>query len=666
MKKVLIFLFVLIGAIKANQKILFVDTSNNLKYQNRTLQTLTKSVGFETDFTNICDFQNKNLDPYDGIFLLVDYLFLLNLESSVSQYFISKIKEFKNLENKFLFIGLPKIRTFPEILIENSLDLMIQLSAINEDDVESFVFPLNVLLRPNSYRSFLYDTALIVKRDIEKDQKLKNIKKINNQLLMLPIKYKSSRLKNIYPIGIYKDNLFITKISLFSIADLDEDFTLVPTDLALRDKFLSNLHETLFELKLLLDGKNLQEISKAKKPNLPYELTSNFIVEQKNKAKKKLNFVDKKYKWIEEEKVSCGWTYIDLDCTKEELEREIDLIEKSGLNLLWLELNPELYLGEDGIKKELKGRFLSNLSLYTKILKEKYEKSNKELPKLFVGVELTGNFAKKIVGNPLVDFYGKEYDKIPSPFDYNNFWKTQLLEPLAKFLDEWKLIGNGLPISGVFLDFEMYHATDQLASFIDMSDFSDIAWNIYCQKIGKKFIPISYENRGEYLFNNNELKNYFEVLGRVLKVIGFQIRKFIQNNISDGMIAVYYPVLLDSWIYKNLFSGLSSIKDPIILATFNNDFYSHFEWLKNQKIYAYHIPVIMLSKFRNKKDFNIISTFRNTNDGVWYNRFFWLKFGFNKEPDFWAKLEQTKMDSDLVAKEIRNYSKKKRAFLPSF
>ena len=418
---------------------------------------------------------------------------------------------------------------------------------------------------------------------------------------------------------------------MFFFSEINENFVVNPIDKDVRRTLLNTLQQILLELNLLIDNKSLNEIQELPKASIINNISSEHL----NKVNK----------------VSCGW--VDLDVyDKEFLDKGINNIAQANLNILWIRFLPELYLSKNAIFADKKQQFLEQINVFTKALKEKYKSLNKPLPKIFIGLEMTGNYKNKVVNEYIKDIYGHSYTKIPTPFNFDEFWKTELLDVFDEFYNQWQTIANGLPIDGIFLDFEMYHAQDQTAEFPATCDFSNSAWNLYLEKTNQNIELFNTKNRINCLYKEKKLNQYFEVLKNEAYNLGKKIKEHIKAKSPDIVIGAYMPNLPSEWFYLGVIAGLSSKEEPIIFATFNNEFYAHKQWLEQNKIYCSHITAILLSKFNNQESFKLIKYLNQDHDGVWFNRF--SRLGQKYEENKWWSNESTSFDHDLIIKEIKN------------
>lgn len=138
-----------------------------------------------------------------------------------------------------------------------------------------------------------------------------------------------------------------------TFADIAENFIYNPLDFSLRLQHLNEVQQLLYEMyNAMLLGKVSQFLS-APKPALPVALSKETALNLKRKhAYTRGAHVNKAlYNWILQEQLWCGWLTIDSYYKKEKVA--VQNLLSSRLNLLWLELCPELYLSKFSVKKRM-------------------------------------------------------------------------------------------------------------------------------------------------------------------------------------------------------------------------------------------------------------------------------------------------------------------------
>jgi len=207
----------------------------------------------------------------------------------------------------------------------------------------------------------------------------------------------------------------------------------------------------------------------------------------------------------------------------------------------------------------------------------------------------------------------------------------------------------------------MYHAQTQANSFTDLFDFSDYAWQIYCEHTSNPAAAAypSVAHRVAYLAKEKKFTQYFKILERHAEIIGTKLKNSFRKTNPQLLIAAYAPTLPDSWFYRGLLRGLSSPQEPVIYATFNTDYYSHHAWLIANNIHLLHGSVIMLSKFNTKNSFDIIPYTKSHHYFAWYNHPSRMVYGYSQpelDHDNWWGIEASPFAASEVARGITNAS----------
>jgi hypothetical protein len=648
------------------KKLLLIETNNNPLYNYKSLKQLTEQAGFETACVHFYNMPEQ-LDQYDAIFLLMsNYFFEHTFKANFFTNVINQLIKYDAI-NKQKIVGL----VFPRDTNDKNFASVTRLlakwdlyhyshgnsikfffwSLQNHTQVATQQFITNFLrtfVQPSYLRSTAYNTALYYKNMVRQEKILPITFTPTSQAYTLPTQLASQ----FTPMGLVIDQgdtkFFISKMSWLDINEINEDFRVNPIEQNMKYEFISTAQATLCELHRLLEpNKNIS-------CNIPHKSSSDPSLEEKKKHQAlRHNAMNQRYAWADHSAINAGWLEIEAYTKNaKSLYDGVASILDARLNLLWMSLNPEQFLSPlvKGKEKET-AYFLRNVSIFTQKLKQQCADQQQQIPHIFVGFDITTNYRRKPVKNTVVDIMGKELNKIPAPLDWDHFWKPEFLQPFNSFIEYWENgYGNGLPIAGIFLDLEMYHAQNQASEYTNMMDFGDHSWQLYCKKYpeGKKFKTA--KQRVNYLLMNHKISEYYAYLQQKAYELGKKIRENIRTRLPETMIGVYTMTLPHSWFSLGFLAGLSTPQDPIILATFNNDAYSHFDYLLQNGIYSFHIPVILLSKLRSTEDFSLINQLRTYHDGVWFNRF--SRLVEKLEPDSWWQLEASPLERDIVAKGI--------------
>lgn len=675
--------------ILCQDRMLIIDTGNNDPHIYRNFMLLADAAGFKAEAKPFYQLSPASLDHYNSILLNLDGSFLVatakelatkqTIESPLLKHIFSLIAALSKRSNSTIgiMVPVPNKKSVAILSLIKQILAKLGLNAKNKEIALLLDNALNHLMHSDASKSYGYDTALLYKKDQHNTAQPKQFEPLMQAEKLLATSLprnqhfleKAPELTPLYPLGFYFKNqqtgnhFFITSQNYVHVTDINEPFMLNPVDSNIRKALLKG------QLSMLNELYTIQNKSVTRKhPSIPYVLTDAFSAEKKKQTQQqRKNSLASSYNWITCEGIACGWMHLDPFYGKEETAAEHIL--QSGQNMLWLQLRPEWYLSDNCCKTEdEKRQFFQHITDFTTALNKKAQELNKKAPHIFVGMELSGNFAVKPVNEAPTTAYGTNYSKIPAPLDFKHYWKKELVEVFDRFHTHWQQsLGSGLPLAGVFLDFEMYHAQDQTGQYSSLMDFSDLSWHLYNKKINNTALAKlkTTNERINYLLQSNQLTNYFSFLEQEARKLGKTIKDHLHQTLPEGIIAAYNINLPHSWFYKGILAGLSSPQQPLILATFNNDYYTHYDWLTKNNIHLLHLPVVLFSKLRNKSDFNLINRLSAQHDGVWFNRYSWLEQPKSADGSFDYGVESSPLSSSLVIKLMNKHIKQMQAVGPA-
>lgn len=648
------------------QKLLIIDTDGSQEYYYRNTMLLARSVGFDVNFLNLYDLlEGAQISSYDNVLIFLSSALFKNINHEISQKLIKIFEDFACMQNKFIGILLPSLR-LSDASLHAAIILLERLGIFkNEQCIITRDAPLRpvvysflkYILQPDEKVGSLFGTTLVNPQTkayekfietssraiIDEDTGITVFKSLPGNRSF------TQEVIQTFPLGMYlkdqeSNNTFlISKASVFNFADIAENFWRVPMQIEKRNELLMAAQQVLWEIYITLKNGNMPLTTSGLRPPLPTILQPSFIQQEKIRVHHEICERLKRsetFGWMCTEGIKAGWlepsdyflssdkdqltalatkSFAEVELLKKQaLDRGINFIYDSGLNLLWFEFNPEVFIGENAIWKEEKKNFIENTLTIMNALKEKFKKAKKPMPKIFIGTDITTNYKHQRVPCVTKDVFGNEYNKIPCPLDFKDFWQKELLDTFDTFYD---MFYQEMPIDGIFLDFEMYHAPQQAGSYTDLMDFSDLSWKLYCDhtRNGQENLS-TVDQRVKYLAQQQEFDDYFNFLEETARNIGKRIKDHIAVTNPDLLIGAYAPTLPSSWFYRGMLSGLSSKDKPLILATFNVDYYSHYQWFTNHEIFILHGIPILLSKFKSSKDLVLIEELLKYHDFVWFNR----------------------------------------------
>ncbi len=735
---------------KENKKLtlLVLDTAGRPRYNYRNLLLMARSVGFEPHYKSLYDFlENSEIQSYDIIFFMISNELLKNIHHALSQKIFTAVENFSAAKDKNLGIFFPGTNNCSPALLKLATQITQRLAPTenSEQNPSSFAQSLKSwftksasspaivrpflehLLQPDAAVGFAFGTTLLNKKETINKKQARSLDKQNKRRIklahfcalpgantaLLPC-YSSWQpaITNFFPAGlVIKNNnrntlYLISKSSLFTFADIEENFFYCPQNSKELTQLLEVAQQVLWEFKQACSARQLgyaQAYTAA--PQLPHKLSPAFIQQQTKQAHKQLAKRIKAknpYAWIVNEGISCGWLSLgdyalsEMDLKQysalkqatlknQALQQGIRFLYDAKINLAWFEVNPEAFLSERIRSPETEKKLRALIDPIIQEMQAHHQSTGKPMPKVFIGVELTGNFGKTPPPHAVIDLFGAAYPNIPSPLDVPEFWQKELLAVFDTFCD---LFGTTIPIAGIFIDFEMYHAVKQAGLYTDTMDFSDPAWHAYCTHLKKTASPdpshtpdiqaqtiaapskkypeeramqpkniTNPAERIAYLLEHKQLAPYFQALENAATSLGQTIKNHLRARIPGLIIGAYAPTIPNSWFYRGMLRGLSVPAEPIILATFNTDGSSHYDWLEKQGVYTLNGTALLLSKFKTPHDFTLIDHALKTNSFVWFNKASRIVYDKKKHEKSWWAIEASYLDQDALAQGLRRARK---------
>ena len=674
--------------------LLILDSTGKEFYNYRNISLLAQSAGFNVFFKTIFDLlEDNSINNFDAILCMPTISMLMiknekyplgkktfchpsNLD--INKYYAQAIKTFSSYSNKNIIFLLPsfysKNNKKLQIIHKGIIDFLnkcIHFKKIAnnlKETVHNFLQHLSII---DSNFSALFATALVTKEgtiipstfNLPQSSYIKTPSYSLNSLLQ-PLLPQSLLIHN-KALG---NTYLISSISHYCFSDIGEFLFKNPHTISDRNLLLNVTLQDLLAFRLAVENKKLYtKLPVLKLPSLFNTKTLHQM--KKTIAKKQKNKISPSYQWLFQKNGSCAWLdpydffghednlQILQKIKNSEivtLDRGIQIIYDANFDLLWFECLPEWYLSPHGLRARNKEEYIARLKKLFEQIKLSFVQKDKKLPKIFIGLNLTSNFKSYPVAHAVCNIFGKVYSKIPSPFDFKHFWKPEVLDVFKEFVSYFK---EDIPIDGVFFDFEMYHAPEQTSAYTDLMDFSDFSWKIYCKTHYDKnaYKCKTINERIQYLQKHFLFRDFFKKQEKFAQALGKKLKYEMQKIIPGLLFGAYTPTLPSSWFYRGMMAGLSTPNQPLILATFNIDYISHYLWLLKNKINLLHGTAIMLSKLQKKADFSIISSSLGHHDFTWYNRPSRMIYQYDKNQlakNWWA-LEASPLDTHEMMRFIR-------------
>lgn len=656
---------VFLHAVEQKRSILVIETGNNDRINfKKSLDTLA-TAGFEPIFKHAYNVTPSDIARHNAIWLVLDPSFYSatardltkqnSIQTPMLRHLYMLIDHLKTKKDSLIGLIIPVtgnpvlVSSITEQLLEK-LQLLENKTPENRQYVSHFI---NHFVRSDESKSQHYRTALLDKRapaPLQASTYCPSAPQLVAEMLPKSVD-KISSLSPLYPLGIKIRNektgntIFLTSVNMIQTSEIKEPFKLTPMDKKLRMALNAQIYTTL-----------RQAVGAAK---------TDQNLQSKNRESIKERFqkiLNPAYQRFKKEGIVCAWMNLEPYDGKE--QEAVNDISDAGINVMWFELLPEVYLADSAGQKEKKQAFLDSIKRFTQAMKKREQLNDKPLPLFFMGANLTSNLRGNPQRDPACDMYGECYENIPSPFDVEHFWKPEFLTVFDRFVDEWeKNTGNGVPLAGVFLDLEMYHAQNQTGQFLPSMDFSTTAWRLYTKKhpIDNNVPTATINDRVRYLLKTQKMDEYFATLRQEATIIGTLLRTHIKKRLPNALIGAYNINLPNSWFYQALSKGLSSPTEPLICATFNMEFREHQAELEKQGVYLMHLPVILLSKFKKTEDFEIVGQMMKDHDGIWLNKFSRLAQERDPENKIWYNLETTNLETKTVVENIAKSLKAARS-----
>ncbi|MFH0898282.1 MAG: hypothetical protein V1855_01770 [bacterium] len=674
---------------KKSVSLALLDPTGREKIVYQPFLENAEQAGFNVHYHGVDDLLNEQnmlqhfSEQYDAILLILEIESLrgINTHSPLMNKILTFLDYFSHQKNKLLGIIFPRLVAKPafENMIQRfypiffkidknfgphllSFPQKITTSAQDKTSYDDFLFVTNKFLSIPLESRVTYHTTLRPPHQglTFYDTQIRQILGSNNDLHTLPLingPNLSKQLNATLPYGIYWVNpethnaFFVSSKTILSFSGMEENFLFCPTNFSLRKKMnTASLHMLQDMYQLFTKTKPLN------KKNAP-QFVFGLQIKKANPSSLK------KTAWMEipifepshyNKKLSKQEQQHAIKTRAQQQNLLIKYIFESGLDSLWISMTPNIYYSPIAKYKDKEKDFLSSISLFTSLLQKGSKKYKAPIPKIFVGFEIANNlYGENTPKNYACDLYGNTYPDVPAPLN-NDFWNNEVKIPLTTFIEKWNLHANKVPLSGVMLDLEMYgRKTSNI--FLTTMGFEDQTFQRFLNDNSLKITAATIHDKINFLSTKKLATSYFSFLEAQAQQLGNDLRTFFTGAISDCQIGCYAPSLFPHWFYKGLWRGLSTSTRPIHLFTFNSEFNTYKKWFDENKIYAHHSGVLLLSKIMKKKDFKWVQYLFKHHNGIWLNRFSRLVERYDQKS--WIHIEQTPLQKKGMDEFLRHIKK---------
>ncbi len=629
-----------------NREFLIIDSTHREAFLYYPFIQILKEANWDVKylgFDQIMDLDGQDLDPSaQATFFIIGIEFLKSIDTSpVAKKILTMLNNFCQKPNKLVGLIFPSLNINPQInLVEkfapifNPMGIETNNKVLGDKKVENFITLANAFLtRPPESRPLQYQTTLSQPHGGVGFYSTKITQLLGESceyLKALPIirKYLDP-VVNTMPYGIYwfnpikQNHVFISNQTILTFSGIMESFHFCPNDFSLRKEMLVGIRDMINQIP---SSKALDSVVTSTQVQ-----SSDAIENFGKKISRNENYPLRKTAWMElnvfepiqlDSKLTS--TQQDDKIANQRLQQDklIDFIIKSKLDALWISLNPNMFYSPIARKADGEKKLIETIALFTKKLKTAVISSNQAGPKILIGFEITNNIYEPNLPKPCAhDVYDNAYGDIPDPVD-QNFWHNEIEVPIEKLVEQWNNpeICNGIPISGIMIDLEMY-CRKTTGTFFSTMGFNNRNFNLFLRKNNLQMQQMKVAEMVQFLIDKKMGTKYFDFLENQAIEIGNKLKQAFDNKINDCIIACYMPNILINWFYKGLYKGLNTDKKPVHLFSFNAEYLNHQKWFDDNRINATHSSVLLLSKITDKKSYEWIKNILNNHNGVWFNRY---------------------------------------------
>jgi hypothetical protein len=210
----------------------------------------------------------------------------------------------------------------------------------------------------------------------------------------------------------------------------------------------------------------------------------------------------------------------------------------------------------------------------------------------------------------------------PSPMDlsfWRRGWRDSLLA-IAEFSRSHRGVG------GIALDLELYGHPPAFNYYTGYG-FEDACYAAALERLSaegnegwhREAAGVPERDRFDWLRTHGLLERYFEVLSEEVEAICRGIREDVWCVNPDLLFASYIFTTPVNWFDLGVYRGFCTPQRPIVLMTFNIRSGRMLEYLRAERVYAYHATVALLGMIGREEYATVFANAQCYGHGYWMN-----------------------------------------------
>jgi hypothetical protein len=651
-----------------DKKLIIVDTTHRERFLYQTFIQMFEAMNWNVKYLGVdqvmdLEGQDLNLSGSTAFFIFgIEFLKAIGV-SAAAQKVLTLLNNFCQNPNKLVGLIFPSLNINPQVNLIEKLEpvfspLGIQVKTEQNKCVNDFITVVNAFLtKPPESRPIQYHTTL-VHPHAGTSFYTPAIKQILDEsaesLKVLPASVKYSQVVSAtMPYGVYwfnpikQNHVFITNQTMLAFSGITENCHFCPCDFNLRKEMLAGIRDMIIQIPTIKPLDTSQTSTQSNGKDLIEAFGHTIKIDNKYPLRKTA--------WMElcvfeplQFDSTVSTTFQDDKIRQQQLQQDqlIRYIADAKLDALWVSLCPNMFYSPVARKISKENALRDTISVFTKKLKTLMEAEKLEIPKILVGFEITNNIYEPNLPKPCArDIYDNTYFDVPDPLN-QNFWCNEVQQPFEKFAEIWKNpeINNGIPLSGLMIDLEMY-CRRTAGIFLSTMGFNNRNFNSFLHRNKFPTQKMSINEMARLCIDKKLTSKYFDFLEQRAFELGQSLKNSFAQKIPDCIIACYMPNILISWFYKGLYQGLSDDQHPVHLFSFNAEFLNHKKWFEDNKINATHSSVLLLSKIVDKQSFQCVDEIQKHHHGIWFNR--WSRTVEPRISNDWTAVEKLGIPDEM-------------------